>query len=58
VMICQVLQPAAVAASTVVSGTARTPSAVILMATGTAYTTAATIAVKRVGPNSARNGTR
>ena len=55
---CQVLDPAAVAASTVVGGRPRMPSAMIFMATGAANTTAATIAVNRLAPKSARNGTR
>src|SRR4029453_7177925 len=58
VMIWVRLEPAATAASTVVADTSRIPSAMILIATGAANITAATIAVNRVGPNSARNGTR
>src|SRR5262249_54091302 len=50
--------PTELAASTVATGTALMPSATILVVTGTAYTTAAAIAVNRLVPNSARNGTR
>src|SRR5690349_13204320 len=57
-MICQVLEPDDVAASTTVAGTPRMPSATSLMDTGAANTTAAAIAVNRVGPNRPRNGTR
>ena len=45
-------------ASIVVLGTAFTPSVTSLIAAGAAYTTPATIAVNRVGPNSARTGIR
>src|SRR5258707_304270 len=58
VMTCHGLEPDATAASTTVGETPRTPSATILMATGAAKTTAATIAVSRVGPNRPTNGTR
>ena len=57
-MSCQLEDPAAVAASVVTDGTARMPSATIFMATGAANTTAATMAVNRLAPNNARNGTR
>ena len=46
------------AASTVVGATPRIPSATSLVAIGTAYASAATIAVKRPTPNSASAGTR
>src|SRR3954451_822635 len=55
---CQLLDPTEFAASTVASGTALMPSATIFVVTGTANTTAAAIAVNRLVPNSARNGTR
>jgi len=58
VIVCQLLDPEATAASTVVSDTPRMPSATILVATGAAYTTAAAIAVNRLAANKARNGTR
>ena len=41
-----------------VAETALMPSATILMAAGAAYAIAATIAVKRVAPNSASTGIR
>ena len=46
------------AASTVVGATPRMPSATSLVAIGTAYAMAATIAVNRPGANSASAGTR
>jgi hypothetical protein len=42
----------------VVGETPLTPSATSLMAAGAAYTTPATMAVKRDGPNSASTGMR
>ena len=57
-IICQRVMPLDRAASTVVGATPRMPSATSLMAIGTAYATAATIAVNRLGPNSASAGTR
>ena len=57
-MIWMVSAPADSAASTVAADTALIPSATILMAAGAAYATAATIAVNRVGPNSASTGIR
>src|SRR3954462_12666094 len=55
---CQLLDPTEFAASTVATGTARMPSATIFVVTGTANTTAAAIAVNRLVPNRARNGTK
>ena len=57
-IICQVVLPLARAASTVVGETPRIPSATSLVAIGTAYAVAATIAVNRLAPNSASAGTR
>ena len=50
--------PADWAASTEVAETPRMPSATSLLATGTPYATAATIAVNRLVLNRARAGTR
>ena len=55
---CQVVLPLDRAASTVVGETPLTPSATSLVAIGTAYTTAATMAVNRVGRKSASAGIR
>ena len=57
-IICHVVLPLARAASTVVGETPRIPSATSLVAIGTAYATAATMAVKRLAPNRASAGIR
>ena len=57
-MICQRSEPSAIAASMVVAETPRIPSAMILIAAGAAYATAAMIAMNLVGPNSASAGMR
>ena len=58
VISCQAVVPVEREASIVVGETALTPSATSLIATGAAYTTPATMAVNRVGPNSASTGIR
>ena len=52
------VEPADVAASTTVGGTARMPASTSRMTGGTAKMTAATIAVNRLGSNSATAGIR
>ena len=58
VISCQVVAPVEREASSVVGATPRMPSATNLTATGAAYTTAATMAVKRVGPKRPSTGIR